>query len=313
MAWIEIDSCEYAKHFTNPLACYLRSDFNLLNASKVEAVRFFAFDKDGFRLGISVGERGNLWLSPYSAPFGGFVCAKGVTMDEINEAIAALPAFVSEAGKKLEVVLAPALYSQTFLTKCVSSMFRAGFSVKHVDLNYAFNYLDSRPYEKKIWKMARQNLRAASEQNFDYRMESTPEGIAACYEVIRKNRAFKGYPLKMSLEALQKTSAIVRIEYSTLYLDDVPAAAAVVYRASPSVFQVIYWGDAPGFEHARPMNVLAQKVYEHYRAEGISYLDIGPSSEFGIPNAGLCAFKECVGCEVDLKYAFVFDGCPKEA
>ena len=44
MAWIEIDACKYAEHFANPLACYLRSDFNLLNASKVDAVRFFAFD-----------------------------------------------------------------------------------------------------------------------------------------------------------------------------------------------------------------------------------------------------------------------------
>lgn len=313
MAWIEIDSCEYAKHFPNPHACYLRSDFNQLNASRVDAVRFFAFDKAGVRLGITVGERGNLWFSPYSAPFGGFVCAKGVTIDEMDEAIAALPSFVSEAGKKIEVVLAPAFYSQTFLTKCISSMFRAGFAVKHVDLNYAFNYRDPRPYEKLLWNMARRNLKVASKLNFDYRMESTSEGIAACYEVIRKNRAFKGYPLKMSLEAFQKTSTIVPIEYSTLYLDGVPAAAAIVYRASPSVFQLIYWGDAPGFENARPMNMLAQKVYEHYRAEGISYLDIGPSSEDGIPNGGLCAFKESVGCEADLKYAFVFDGCPKEA
>lgn len=309
MAWVELSSCEYARHFATPFACYLRSDFNLLNAAKVSAVRFFAFasDDSNFRLGFIVGESGNEWKSPYSAPFGGFACAKGVAINEIDEAIQALPAFLSLNRKKLEIVFAPIFYSQTYLTKCISAMFRAGFKLHHADLNYAFDYVDAKPYEKRLWNMAKRNLKQALGKNFEFRKESTEEGIATSYEVIRKNREFKGYPLKMSLDAFKKTSAIVPIEYFTLYLDGVPSAAAVVYRVSSSIAQLIYWGDAPGFEDSRPMNMLAKKVFEHYKLENIDYLDIGPSSEDGVPNVGLCAFKESVGCTADLKYAFVFD------
>jgi hypothetical protein len=85
-------------------------------------------------------------------------------------------------------------------------------------------------------------------------------------------------------------------------------AAAIVYRVSPQICQLIYWGDAPGFESSRPMNMLALKMFELFKAMGVDYLDIGPSSEDGIPNAGLCAFKESVGCTGDLKYTFEFDG-----
>lgn len=310
MAWVELSSVEYAKHFASPFACYLRSDFNLLNAAKVSAVRFFAFDacNGNYRLGFIVGERGDEWNSPYSAPFGGFASAKGVAIDEIDEAIQALPAFVSMNKKKLELVFAPVFYSQTYLTKCVSAMFRAGFRLHHADLNYAFDYVNAMPYEKRLWNMAKRNLKQALAKNFEFRKESTEEGIATSYEVIRKNREFKGYPLKMSLDAFKKTSAVVPIEYFTLYLEGNPCAAAVVYRVSQKIAQLIYWGDAPGFEESRPMNMLAKEVFEHYKLQNIDYLDIGPSSEDGVPNVGLCAFKESVGCTADLKYAFIYDG-----
>lgn len=312
MAWVELTADEYAKDFASPHACYLRADFNRLNAAKVDAVRFFAYAPEGstsgYRLGLAVGEKGGEWMSPYSAPFGGFACAKGVAIDEIDEAVKALPAFVAAAHKKLHVTLAPVFYSQTFLTKCVSSMFRAGFALDYADLNYAFDFTDAKPYEKRLWNMAKRNLKQASARPYELREETTPEGIAVCYDVIRQNREHKGYPLKMSLKAFEKTSSIVPIRYYTLYLDGTPVATAIVYHVSSEIFQLIYWGDAPGFEESRPMNVLASKMFEHFKALGADYLDIGPSSEDGVPNVGLCAFKESVGCSGDLKYTFVYDG-----
>ena len=312
MAWIELDSDEYAKVFTNPHACFLRTDFNLLNADKADAVRFFAFTSEskdsGYRLGFVVGERGNEWDSPYSAPFGGFACAKGVATDEIDEAIGALPAFVSANKKKLYLTFPPVFYNQNFLTKCISSLFRAGFALHYVDINHALDFTDAKPYEKRLWNMAKRNLKQALNLPYEFREEKTPEGKAACYEVIRKNREYRGYPLKMTLEALEKTSKIIPINYYTLNLNGAPAASAVVYRVALKISQVIYWGDDPGFEESRPMNVLAFKLFELYKSLGMDYLDIGISTEYGIPNVGLCAFKEGVGCSAELKYSFVFDG-----
>ena len=312
MAWIELNSDEYAKEFANPHACYLRADFNLLNAPKVDAVRFFAFasdaDSSGYRLGFVVGERGDEWSSPYSAPFGGFICSKGVATGEIDEAILALPAFVSAARKKLHVTFPPSFYNQNFLTKCISSVIRAGFTMRYVEINHALDFTDAKPYEKRLWNMAKRNLKQALKCPYEFREETTPEGMAACYEVIRKNRVHRGFPLRMSLEALKNTAAVVPIHYYSLNLDGVPVSSSIVYNVAPKISQVIYWGDAPGFDEYRPMNLLAFKMFELYKSLGMDYLDIGISTEFGVPNVGLCSFKESIGCFAELKYSFDFDG-----
>lgn len=52
------------------------------------------------------------------------------------------------------------------------------------------------------------------------------------------------------------------------------------------------------------MNMLTYSLFQHYRKTGVRILDIGISTENGIPNFGLCEFKESIGCSVSLKYCF---------
>ncbi|MCF0215408.1 MAG: GNAT family N-acetyltransferase [Fibrobacteraceae bacterium] len=305
--WKEISAEEYRKCFGDSFACYVRADFNLLNESKVEKVRFFAFENEGYRLGIIFGQKGDWLLSPFSAPFGGFSCAKGVTIEDLDLALGALPAFAVAQKKKIEVVFPPVFYNRTYFSKCISSMLRSGFKIHHADLNNAFDLRSSVPYEKILWNMARRNLKTAQKLNYRFVKENSEDGFATCYNVIRQNREFRGYPLKMSLEAFKRTSAVVDMDFLTLYLDEKPVAAAIVYHASKNIFQLIYWGDVPEAMECRPMNMLAHYVFDYYKELGLDYLDIGPSSEDGVPNVGLCAFKESVGCFADLKYAFVYE------
>ena len=67
---------------------------------------------------------------------------------------------------------------------------------------------------------------------------------------------------------------------------------------------MIYWGDIDGYSEERPMNLLAENVYEFYQQKGIQVLDIGPSTENGVPNYGLCDFKESIGVSVLIKVYF---------
>ena len=307
MAWVEMTAEEYGRTFAAPLAVYLGKDFNLLNAPKVDAVHFLAFDDDGFRMGIVLGERGDEWLSPFSAPFGGFTYKDDeIPVEQIDAALAHLASFAREKRKKVKIVLPPSLYAKSLLSKTVSSMFRNGFSLSYTDLDFAFDL--SKPYESLLAKrMARRNLKTALAAGFDFRKEDSAEGRAVAYEVIRKNRESKNYDLKMSLDALEKTSAVVDVDYFTLYQAGVPLAAAVVYRVSSKIAQVIYWGDVPNDGKSKPMNMVAYKTFEFYREAGFDFLDVGPSSVEGVPNTGLCSFKETIGCFVDLKYAFEYD------
>ena len=82
-------------------------------------------------------------------------------------------------------------------------------------------------------------------------------------------------------------------------------AAAQVFHVAKDTAQVIYWGDLAAYSHLRTMNRLAAFMYDHFSRLGVRILDIGPSTEDGEPNYGLCSFKEDIGCEVCTKHIFV--------
>jgi lipid II:glycine glycyltransferase (peptidoglycan interpeptide bridge formation enzyme) len=89
-----------------------------------------------------------------------------------------------------------------------------------------------------------------------------------------------------------------------LTYDGHDVAAAQLHKVTDSVMQVVYWGDAPGYDRMRPMNMLAPEVFGYCRDSGITTLDIGPSSDAGTPSEGLCSFKESLGCRATLKPRF---------
>ena len=76
------------------------------------------------------------------------------------------------------------------------------------------------------------------------------------------------------------------------------------YRNKEKFVQVIYWGNYPDTDQFKSMNFLAFKVFEYYKNSGIEIIDIGPSTEFSIPNRGLCDFKQGIGCSVTTKLSF---------
>ncbi len=122
------------------------------------------------------------------------------------------------------------------------------------------------------------------------------EDVERVYGIIAANRAHKGYPLRMSLDDVKRTAEVARAEFIAMSLEGRDVAAALVYRVAPGIMQVVYWGDAPGWEELYPMHRFAPEVFHICRGLGAGILDIGPSSEDGIPSEGLCFFKESIGC-----------------
>ena len=98
---------------------------------------------------------------------------------------------------------------------------------------------------------ARNHYNRACRAGFSFTADAAP---ARVYEVIRRNRAWRGYPLAMSFDALCETAAVAGIDWHLLSLGDADVASAVVYRLNRHVAQVIYWGDVEGYGGERPMN-----------------------------------------------------------
>lgn len=307
MAITEITFCQYSDLFANG-HIYNSVPFARLNEHKVERVHFLAIGEDERkpRFGIILGERDGMLLSPFSAPFGGFVEDKVQDIQHMEEAVRLLVDYASSKHLGLAITLQPMAYDESQLSKWVSVFRRAGFS-SEMDLNYHFNLSRFPRYKSFIDRSARKNLSHSMNEKLNLvELDSGDrESVARAYNVIHCNREEHGYPLRMSFDQVWQTvTNVVNADFFVLEHDGDDVAAAQVFHVAPGIAQVIYWGDKRQYSSLRPMNYLAYALFKYYYNHGLKILDIGPATENGIPNYGLCKFKENIGCEVSLKYGF---------
>lgn len=264
--------------------------FNRLNESKAEAVYYLAaFDEnDRPRFGIILGELNGELRSPFSAPWGEIACSRDTSLNRIAEFFSCLK---KHSPLPKHLTFPPEYIAPSLLSKLTG-----------VALNIAakatFNFTYHYPlelfaeFESNLSRTAGQKFRHAKRLNFKF--EQCP--LERAYSVIAANREAHGYPLAMSLEQMNETAAIIDIDSFVLSLDGTDTASAIVYRLNPQIAHMVYWGDIPEFSSHRPMNILPYHLFSHYHREGYSIVNIGPSSTNGIPNLGLCEFKESLGC-----------------
>jgi len=295
---------EYRQLFPHPLHVFNSVDFTQLNRDKCTSVQYLCFSENKARIGLSMGERDGLFRSPFSAPFGGFDANQPDRIEYYEEAVNLLKGHLAAAGKPLKIVLPPTVYG-SYTAKMYNAFVRGGAQLLFSELNYAYELDRFADYESYLDRSARKNFHNARQYPFEFlELGRTPENIARAYEVIRANRESKGYALQMSLESVLQTAGVVLAEFFVMSLDGADVAAAMVYPVTEGINQVIYWGDAPGYTDCRAMNYFTFKVFEHYYKKGLKVLDIGPSSVEGVPNYGLCSFKENLGCTVSLRHVF---------
>lgn len=281
-------------------------DFSRLNAHKADRLHCLVFEEEGkCKYGITLGEREGWLLSPFSAPFGGFSHGKSVHLESLDAAAEALVYYAKDKEKRLRVVLPPLFYEQHFLSETVNVLSRHA-TLSYIDINYHFPIQHFSDYENHIARNARKNLRHAEDCNFEFVAvwRGDRDGLRQAYEVIRRNREEHGYALRMSLDDVEKTVNLIDADFFLLRHEGENVAAAQVFRVAEGIAQVIYWGDLRAYSALRPMNMLAYRVFEHYSRQGLQVLDIGPSTEHGTPNYGLCDFKTGIGCVASPKFVF---------
>lgn len=302
----ELSAAEYDQLFPAEYI-YNSVAFAELNRDKASAVTYLAIGDKKPRFGIILGERGGILRSPFSAPFGGFAQRGQQRLDYMDEAARLVVGYAKGLGRQLLVTPPSMVYDIGEQSKWVNILARH-MSQRFVDLNYHFSLSRVDEYEKYIERSARKNLRHAEQEEFMFvRLDSAKlDDVARAYEVIRRNREERGFPLRMTLEQVWQTvSRVVKADFFVLTHEGVDVAAAQVFYVSDGIAQVVYWGDIREYSALRPMNMLTYSIFRYYRSQGLRVLDIGPSTEDGIPNFGLCEFKESIGCEVTPKYSFL--------
>lgn len=275
--------------------------FNTLNAKKCDSVHYLLFREGKYRLGIILGQRGDTFLSPFSAPFGGFEAVRtDVQIQYIENAIELLKSYVTENnGAHIQLTLPPLFYDQSVIAKTINSLYRLGFSLNTVDVNHAI--------ELASWK-SKMIKRQSNFEGMSFQRCSNVGEKNMAYEIIRENRKHRGYPLRMTKDQVMETVKLLDADFFMASTPDgLHVASALVYHLSKNIVQVIYWGNLPDFDHFRPMNFLALNLISYYKNLNVSMIDIGPSSENSIPNYGLCDFKERIGCCVHPKFSFIWN------
>ncbi|MCM1157842.1 MAG: hypothetical protein NC300_09550 [Bacteroidales bacterium] len=293
--------CDSYQYFYNSMA------FHELNRGKVERLEYLLFSEKKNKLALAVGLQGDVMKVPYSAPFGVFEkLQKHIKLEDIDSALQILSSYARKKGiARIIFRMPPIFYDESFLSKLQNCLLRNAWKIDVCDLNYQFFIRNMDAYMDSLQRNARKNLKNAARQEFVFRHCDTDADKEAAYQVIAINRFRKGYPLRMAYEQVYHTIQLTEHDFFLLTEKEINVAAAVVFRVNRDIYQVIYWGDIDGYESKRPMNYLAYKLYEFYVQKDIRVLDIGPSTEDGIPNYGLCGFKESIGCEVSSKITYV--------
>ncbi len=308
MEIVAVSEKEYTRIITNPYHIFGSAGFNNVNADKCDSVHYLLFKDSKYRLGIIGGIGNNSFLSPFSAPFGGFsFLQEDVRISYIDEAIILLNKWAKTRELSgIKITLPPTIYQESFLAKQINSLYRNGFHIDKTDLNYAYQLASfTQEYPSSIWYNARKNLKIALANNFSFKKAVLEVEKETTYNIIRQNREARSFPLRMTWQQVQTSAAVIPADFFLVENEAaVAVAAAIVFHVASGIVQVIYWGDLPEYANLKTMNFLSSKVFEHYHQLNLNIIDIGPSTEDSIPNYGLCEFKESIGCSISCKFSF---------
>lgn len=308
MQVFEVPVEEYSRVISNPYHIYGSGIFNNLNKDKTDSLHYLLFKNTKYRLGIVGAFVDKRFVSPFSAPHGGFMFTSSkIKLEFIDDAIKSLIEWVAEkGGKSIKIGLPPSIYDESFISKQTNAFFRHQFTIDHLDLNYAFNTSDfNENYIQNMFHNARKALKIANKNNLIFKHCEDQTSRRLAFDVIRENRVSRGFPLRMTWEQLNNSANTLKSDFFlVLNSDNEAVSSAVVFFLSAEVVQVIYWGDRPGFTHIKPMNFITYKIFEYY-SDKVKWLDIGISTDQTTPNFGLCDFKESIGCKVQTKLILI--------
>lgn len=306
MGWQQVSKEEYIDTFTNVPTVFHSSEFNELNAPKTECLYYLIAHLNTCSYGIILGQVSNNLKSPFSAPFGGIIHKGEYVSSHLISIGHDLIGWAKEKSASLFLTFPPVFYAESFLKALIESWNSIGFVTNYIDVNAHFDLHTDVPFVANLERNARKNLNNALKHTHSFSLAKTLEEKQQVYSIIEQNRAHKGFPLRMTFEDLEKTNKVVPIDYFLLEMENNPCAAAVVFSISATTVMVVYWGNLQVHAEMRPMNLLPKLLFEYYQQLGKQFIDVGPSSENGIVNEGLAAFKRSLGCVTSEKYSLIF-------
>jgi hypothetical protein len=298
----EYENLKLESHFFNSV------NFINYNKHKCDEVQYLTFKDSKVRFGLVVGIKDGVVYAPFSAPFGGFSYSKNSTKHHIfSKAIKALKEYLLLNNfTSIRLSLPPSIYDKHNSSKIITALLMDEFLIDFVDINHSYDLRNfASDYIDKIEYSAKKALKISLSKSLKFTPCVTVEEKTIAYEIIKKNRFQRGFPLKLNLKDVLGTANLTESYFFILSKQDgEPIASAICYEVQNNIVQVIYWGGLAEYGEYKPINFLSFKLFEYFKDIGYQTVDIGPSSDRGVVNFGLSEFKESIGCDKHLKLHF---------
>ncbi len=303
---IEVDANTFGQYFYNDAHPFNSKAFIELNKAKVDKIVRLVENTDKPEMGLVAGIRNNILLSPFSAPFGGFHFKKeNMYSDRIDAFMLFLKEYIrSNNYTEFRITLPPDIYHQTFNAKCVNSLNRAGFLSQIPEVTSWIN-LSSVGDTYKHTKSSNY-YRQAQRNHLVFTQAFSESEKAEAYRLICENRAKFDRPIYMTLDDLKQMEGLWTVDFFKVTTSGGEMlASAVFYRWGINMVYGVFWGDNEQGRPLRAMDFLLLNLWHFYKQKGFKYVDLGISTEDGIPNIGLLRFKETHEAVSSVRYRFI--------
>ncbi len=239
------------------------------------------------------------YASPACAPHGGFDIAADTDLEAFIETVEA--ALHQAGAHTLDIVQPPFCHAPTEGPRALALLCRRGYVVTRQELNQSIP-VDARPFlELGAYATRKRAARAVRLGVATTRLE--PARHRAAYDVLVLNRAKKGRTLSMSFAGVAAMAEAFpdRVHLFGATQGGALIAAAITVAVTSRILYVHAWGERPGAEPASPVTLLARHIHGFAAERGFTLLDLGISSERGVVDPGLHAFKASLGATPSLK------------
>ncbi|MGB7802170.1 GNAT family N-acetyltransferase [Buttiauxella sp.] len=250
------------------------------------------------------------WYTPVIGAFSHLEAVKSLSFIEMELLITQAAHYLAaqEHMETLSWRIPPLYFNSEITHKLYNTLFRLGWKQNACELNFHIPLCPAGSFREGLGKTKRNELNRLARTETSFNITSTPQDIAAIYQVISENHQARGYPMTMSLTALLelKNALPEALFFANLVRGETLLAGAIVLRLDRSSLYIFNWGESPAFRQESPITQLCEHLYQHAADHNYRYLDIGISTENSVPNQGLVNFKINIGCEISHKFVMTY-------
>lgn len=305
---VETDKTTFRKNFPFDPNPFVSDKFIEHNSSKADRVVRLIDSSNEPVIGLVAGIKAGIIKSPFSAPFGGFHFLKhNIYISEIDGFLNLLREYALLNGiQRIEIVPPPDIYHNSVNAKVINALIRHQYQFDVPDIT---NWVNLGKFNGEYSKKnSREYYRQAVRNHLIFSLTGDERDKMKIYELICENRARFNRPVHMTFDDVLAMEEIWPVDFFKVESADRQiVASAIFYRSHPGICYAVFWGDNDEGRPLRAMDFMILNLFQHYKDAGFEYVDLGISTESGIPNEGLLRFKESHEADSSLRYRFVLE------